>query len=123
MRTLKIKVGDTEYTINRAVSVDLAMESRGMRISDMNDPKKISTKLLLALLHEMMAAGARWARLNGEPDAPDPPAEAELADMIDDDDLTALIPPMLSVITGERNVIAKPTKKAKAGESGESPAR
>lgn len=123
MRTRNIIVNGTEYVINRAVSVDIAIEARGMKVTDLNDKTRVSTQLILALLHEMMVAGAKWARLNGQEDAPEPPSEEKLADMLDQDDLTALIPPMMEVIMGVRNVQAKPTKKAKAGESGESPAR
>lgn len=115
MRTKTVSICGKDYTINRAISVDLALEARGMSFDDVKN--KPSTVLFVAMLAEMLKAGYEWEKSNGR-EANQPPKESELQYMLDADEMAAMIPAMMEVCVGVRNVQAKPAKKAKAGDLG-----
>lgn len=68
-------------------------------------------------LCETLRAGYRWAKLTGATPCNEPPAREDLADLLGEDDILAIVPAMNEVVTGERNVEAKPPKKAGAKAS------
>ena len=112
MRAKQIEIDGKLYWITYAVSVELALEARGMNPAKLKtDP---STTLVMAMLGEMLKAGYRWAVRTGET-ALEPPAEKDLADVLTMIDLRALLPDMAEVINGERHVIAKAGKGKKEG--------
>ena len=117
MRATQITIEGKKYWITYALSVEMALEERGLKMKDLS--ANPSATLYVALMAEMLKAGARWAKRTGEQYI-DPPDEKDLADMIDTNTLKDLMVQMADVIRGERHVVAKPAKgkKDSAGASG-----
>ena len=61
-----------------------------------------------------MVYGAKWAHLTGH-DVQDPPSYDEFSALVDQYDLLAVFADIKEVMQGDRQVVAKPAKKAKAG--------
>lgn len=114
MRTKTITVAGKDYWIAYSAQSEISMEA--LRRDPAFDMKTHGAEFAFQLLAEEMRAGYRWAQLNGRT-ANEPPAAADLADMIGREDLFGLLPDLNEIAVGERNVIAKPSKKAKAGPS------
>lgn len=112
MRTATVEIGGKEYWLSFSLESQMTLEALKKAGTE---PQGETTKWFFTLLCEELKAGYKWARRNGENPA-EPPKD--LADMIDPDELGALVPVMLKIMQGDRNVIAKPPKKAEAAPSG-----
>lgn len=82
------------------------------------DPTKEPTKFSWIMLSEELKAGYRLAKRRGEP-AEQPPTAEDLEDFTDPDDIGELLPILLKVQVGDRNVEAKPPKKEAPEGSGD----
>lgn len=115
MRTRTIEIGGKEYYIAHSVSVPMGIKERGLNIADLKDHP--TDELIFAILAEQLRAGYEWAKLSGKVDVNEPPAEKALTYLLGTDDLAALVPAILEVITGVRYVEAEPEKKTRARAS------
>lgn len=117
MRTKRIDIAGGSYWIAYSEGVKIAMKDRyGVDCDDktsfteaMKDAEK-----RLGLVHCCMIYGAKWATLTGE-EAKEPPTFEDFSALVDQYDITAIFPDIRDVMMGERNVVAKPSKKSKAG--------
>lgn len=118
MRTKQISIAGGNYWIAYSEGVKIAMRDRfGVDCEDQKafaDAMKNAEKRL-GLVHSCMVYGAKWAKLTGE-EAAEPPTFEDFSALVDQYDLTAVFPDIRDVMLGERNVVAKPSKKLKAGE-------
>ena len=116
MRTKVINLVGKDYWI--AFSAQSQMNMEALKRTPGFDMKTHTVEFGFATLYEVLRAGYRWAQLNGR-QANEPPSREDLADMIGNDDIMALMKDINEVALGERNVVAKPPKKEQAGESGD----
>ena len=125
MRTKQIDIAGGRYWI--AYSEGVKMTMRDVFGVDCDDQESFvaamkNTRKRLGLVHSCMLYGARWAKLTGE-DAQDPPAFDDFAALVDQFDILNVFPDIKEVMTGDRNVVAKPAKKTRAGASASNPAK
>lgn len=117
MRTKQIEIAGGNYWIAYSEGVKIRMRERyGV---DCDDPQEFTEAMKnaekrLGLVHSCMVYGAKWASLTGE-EAKEPPAFEDFAALVDQFDLTRVFPDIRDVMLGERNVVAKASKKSKAG--------
>lgn len=114
MRTRTIELNGKEYWITYSVSVELALEAKGLKPADI--VKNPTTTLVFDMLMEMLRAGYRWAKKAGK-DPLEPPKDDDLADALDMAELHEIVLIMGEVASGKRNVEAEPEKKTKARAS------
>ena len=114
MRTTKVEILGKEYHLAFSAKSQMAMEQLQASGFDM---KKHSTEFFYKLLSEELRAGYRRATLAGEA-AEEPPKDEDLVDLLGMEELGALVPTLLKIQQGDRNVQARPPKKAEADQSG-----
>jgi len=117
MRTKQIDIAGGTYWVAYSEGVKLMMrDTYGV---DCEDEAQFAEAMKhfdkrMALVHSCMVFGAKWATLTGH-DVQNPPTYDEFSALVDSYDLIRVFPDLKEVMQGERNVIAKPAKKAKAG--------
>ena len=126
MRTSKLTIRGKEYTCCFSTRVLLALEDRGRQ----EVPVKSATEMLGAimddngnlrdafwLLHQMMLAGHRYAKLEGM-DAPEPMALEDMLDLIGVEDYQSMFAAIGEAVTsGQTQTIeAEFPKNAKAAQ-------
>lgn len=116
MRTAKIELLGKTYMI--AYSAQSQMNVEAFRRREGFNARDYASEVMFNLLAEELRAGYNYARLTGET-AEKPPEPQALADLLTPQEVQALMPTLTEVMNGERNVQAKPPKKASAGQSGE----
>lgn len=121
MRATLVKLLDSEYWLAFSAQSQIAVEALKRR--DGYDPHQYGAETIFTLLSEELRAGYRWAQLTGAQPQNEPPRREDLADLISIQEVQDLLPTIMAVMAGERNVIAKPPKKGRAGGSGAPPAR
>lgn len=125
MRTKQIDIAGGSYWIAYSEGVKIMMrDTYGVDCDDeksFTDAMKVAEKRL-GLVHSCMVYGAKWAHLTGR-DVQDPPSFDDFAALVDQYDVMGVFPDIRDVISGERNVVSKPTKKSKAGASASNPAK
>lgn len=114
MRTKKVTLAGKEYVLAYSAQSQINMDA--LRRKPDFDPKTHGAEFAFEMLYEELRAGYRWAVLNGQT-AEEPPAKADLADMVGDDDIMEIMGAINEVALGVRNVVARPPKKETAGES------
>lgn len=106
MRTGNIRINQIDYPVTFSIGTQIAMEEQHIEIKDAL--KGVSSTM--HLLYEMMRSGHKWAIKNGQ-SAPEVPDFDDMIESIDTDDLVEIMTELVAVMTGERNVQAKPAKK------------
>lgn len=118
MRTKLVNICGTDYWITYSVRCQIEMDAYYRKNGrDTGTVQSLTT--LFELLRVELDAGYRWAKKTGATPLNKPPAADDLMDMLTNEDLAGLSADLSEMVLGERNVIAKPPKKAGAGESGE----
>lgn len=108
MRTAQITIGTKQYWMCNSLGAQIAIDEL---------PKMESmVKKALYILKILMDAGYTWARKQGQV-ANEPPEISVLEEDFSDEDLEEWLPVIQKVRFGERNVEAKPSKKAEAEAS------
>lgn len=110
MRTGRIKINDKEYTICMSTRVMMGLEENGLSLEGVfaDGTKQITN--IFTLLHLMMDAGYRWAKMNGE-DAEEPPTLDELMDSTAVDQYQDIVAGItMTLADAGRNVEATPPK-------------
>lgn len=108
MRTKQITLCGKLYWI--AFSAQSQMHMEAIRNAPDFDLSKRGAEFAFETLVEELRAGYRYAQLTGQP-ANEPPTREDLADMIGEDDILAVMGDINEVAVGVRNVQAKPPKK------------
>lgn len=117
MRTKQIDIAGGTYWIAYSEGVKLMMrDTYGV---DCEDEQSFTEAMKhfdkrMALVHSCMVYGAKWAHLTGH-DVQDPPTYDAFSALVDQYDLLAVFADIKEVMQGDRQVVAKPAKKAKAG--------
>ena len=107
-----------EYPMAYTLAVDLAVETKYNKNlkAVLNEGM---TEHVLFIFRQMLFAGQKWAKKNNVPCLEVPEAE-EIAEMVDAETQRKLVTTMGELFAGhDRQVIAKPSKKAEAGALGE----
>lgn len=118
MRTKQISIANGLYWIAYSEGVKIAMrEQYGV---DCDDKDSFATAMRdagkrLGLVHNCIVYGTKWAKLTGMPNVMEPPTLEDFSALVDQFDLVAVFPDLEEVMAGERTVVAKPSKKSKAG--------
>lgn len=121
MRTTLATICGKEYWLAFSAQSQIALEALKRR--ENYTPADYSAETIFLMLDEELRAGYRWAQLTGAQPQNKPPRREDLADLIDIYEVQELLPTIMDVMTGERNVVAKPPKKEQAGGLGDLPAR
>ena len=109
MRTKLIPLLGKEYWLAFSAQSQMAIEALKRRPGYVaND---YGSETIFTILDEELKAGYHWAQLTGAQPLNKPPKREDLADLIDMQEIQELLPTLMEVMAGERNVIAKPPKK------------
>ena len=115
MRTATVEILGKQYRLAYSAKSQMAMEALKKTGFDIHQEP---TRFFWTLLSEELRAGYRLAQLRGET-AEQPPKAEDLEDLMDPQDLGALVPILQQVQAGDRNVEAKPPKKEAPEGSGD----
>lgn len=109
MRTKLIPLLGKEYWLAFSAQSQMAIEALKRR--DGYVANEYGAETLFTILDEELKAGYHWAVLTGAQPQNKPPKREDLADLIDMFEIQELMPTLMEIMAGERNVIAKPPKK------------
>lgn len=109
MRTKLIPLLGKEYWLAFSAQSQMAIEALKRR--DGYVPNDYGAETLFTILDEELKAGYHWACLTGVQPQNKPPKREDLADLIDMFEIRDLMPTLMEIMAGDRNVIAKPPKK------------
>ena len=106
MRTGTIRINQIDYPVTFSIGTQIALEEQHIEIKDATR----SVSATMHLLYEMMQSGHKWAIKNGQT-PPEVPSFDDLIESMDTDAMVEIMGKLVAVMTGERNVEAKPAKK------------
>lgn len=112
MRQKLVTLMGKEYWLNYSAQSQMNLEALKRR--EGYTPETHGAETTFAMLYEELRAGWRWAVLTGAQPQNQPPKREDLADLVDMREVAELLPDIMAVMTGDRNVTAKPPKKEPA---------
>lgn len=112
MRTKLVTLLGKEYWL--AFSAQSQMNVEAMKRQEGYNPADYGAETVFTLLDEELRAGYRWAVLNEMQPQNKPPRKEDLADLLDIYEVQKMLPDIMAVMAGDRNVVAKPPKKGQA---------
>lgn len=110
MRTGRIKINDKEYTICMSTRVLMGLEEKGLSLESVFADGTRQITNIFTLLHLMMDAGYRWAKMNGM-EADEPPTLDDLMDSTAVDQYQDIVAGITATLADQgRKVEATPPK-------------
>lgn len=118
MRTGRIKINDKEYTICMSTRVLMGLEEKGLSLEGVFADGAHQITNIFTLLHLMMDAGYRWAKMNDE-EAEEPPTLDELMDSTAVDQYEGIVAGITATLadTGRKVEATPPKGKAVSQQS------